>query len=283
MEFDCPMCVKKVKTFTMFAHIPQCYRELCHQANTTPYCTCDDCEGRKTHNNSTNVNIKKSPKEEFIPNALTLVTPQFEPPQKANMSILSANVCIVCEKKASPSSVPIPFINIGKHHQVMICIKRHLTEENLHPKIITTIDAELKYIETYGDGIQSIIDISDDEEYVVKYLKIIIDIILSTQKDEETNEQHCSGFKALNDTKPMECQKSTKALLWYEDGGHTYYFCKASHLLRHLIEYYGKQGKIAVNTGKGVNNRGKRKDSNSQASKKQKIQKNSSNNNNASK
>ncbi len=33
----------------MVAHVPQCYRSYCQKYNTTPYCTCDDCEGRKTH------------------------------------------------------------------------------------------------------------------------------------------------------------------------------------------------------------------------------------------
>jgi hypothetical protein len=56
--------------------------------------------------------------------------------------------------------------------------------------------------------------------------------------------------------------------LWFEDNGKTYYFCKASHLLRHLVEYYGKQGRTAVNTGKGVSKRGRKRSEETDNSKK---------------
>ena len=78
------------------------------------------------------------------------------------------------------------------------------------------------------------------------------------------NTPTCAGFISLegNGTK---CEGEANPQLWFEDDGKRYYFCKASHLLRHLIEYYGKQGKSAKETNKEVVKNKKRKHASTKA------------------
>ncbi len=185
-EFDCFMCKTKVENMIMVAHVPQCYRAYCQKYNTEPYCTCNECVGRKTHAISGFILKSSSPpatsKSEPRPNVANINSvlpsngsnpkvadnePKAQSP-KANMTILTANCCMVCEKKASPSAVPVPYINIGKHCQVMICTKKHLGEEGDHAAILNIIDHELDRITQHGDSVKSILGASDgeDEEYV---------------------------------------------------------------------------------------------------------------------
>lgn len=56
---------------------------------------------------------------------------------------------------------------------------------------------------------------------------------------------NCSGFKSLEGVTPVKCDQGANPYLWYLHEGHEYYFCKASHLMRNLVEYYGRQGKCA--------------------------------------
>lgn len=179
-QIECLMCNLKIPQVKLLPHIPQCYREFCEKCNVEPYCTCNSCQGRKTHDDALPPALRSSPSplkaepryhdmnasaSSTKSDSKSDMKPENKPAQsaKANLTLLTANVCIVCEKRASPSQVPVPYINIGHHRQVMICTKKHLTEEIEHARVIEIIDQELAYIVEHGDNAASVIAGSDEE------------------------------------------------------------------------------------------------------------------------
>eukprot|EP01112_Ceratiomyxa_fruticulosa_P007675 TRINITY_DN1991_c0_g1_i19.p1 TRINITY_DN1991_c0_g1~~TRINITY_DN1991_c0_g1_i19.p1 ORF type:complete len:496 (+),score=88.48 TRINITY_DN1991_c0_g1_i19:125-1612(+) len=46
---SCQMCSTQMLGLQLLNHIPQCYRNRCLEARTLPLCTCNTCQGRKTH------------------------------------------------------------------------------------------------------------------------------------------------------------------------------------------------------------------------------------------
>ena len=50
---SCPFCKKEVSKFIFFSHIPKCYWESCIKTGFLPMCTCNSCNGERTHPNDT--------------------------------------------------------------------------------------------------------------------------------------------------------------------------------------------------------------------------------------
>lgn len=221
----CFMCGKRVREMHFVSHAPQCYRTYCLEVlKMIPLCTCNKCEGKRQHEGDTFVGAESKKRrlsaveqlEEEKSQGSGLSTPQMH-----------GRYCVLCpEKRTTASVTTIPSIAIGLYRVFRICKKQHLTEKEDPDLLLKYIEQELKFIREKGDTKTNVLmTASDDEEEI-----------------EESSGQICGGHCDV-EHKPKKCESATDNKLWIEESSGRRYFCKASHLLRYLINVHCKQGK----------------------------------------
>jgi hypothetical protein len=149
----CLMCNTPVHMSSISFHVPQCFRKFCHENGSIPACTCDECEGVKTHEGSRIRNKRKSPESpQEIPtnnsqaqptSSGTPVSPSLPKTLKHltnPANILMAKDCAVCGNRRSSNAVSLPLICIGKYRKIMICKKVHLTDPEESTALADFID-----------------------------------------------------------------------------------------------------------------------------------------------
>lgn len=52
----------------------------------------------------------------------------------------------------------------------------------------------------------------------------------------------CNGYLKIVKGDKRECKKKTKPLLWIMHKKNKLHFCRSSHVIRYLVEHYGRQG-----------------------------------------
>jgi hypothetical protein len=208
-----------------------------------PYCTCNCCEGTKTHpGDSADGSFEREGLDASIQNRKHELPPALpELPKKAKQEMCSAlsvaavepsnaihlhqrtgGSCLVCDIKKSPSAVHIPFIYLGRFSEFMVCKKQHLLEEADYLKLGKLLNIAWDQIEkNKSDEPNTAFRDSDDEA--------------------PAPTQHtCVGYQVM-DGSTVCGRKCTVPLFFDLDAPH--WFCKPSHMLRYLAYHYGKQGK----------------------------------------
>lgn len=251
------MCDGNIEFFAFVAHIPQCYRRMCLQHGMLPLCTCNTCQGMKTHDGDCFENDQQTPTKRPRPtispsssmNARRSTSTTMGNRISLDLDVPSAVIsiatsrlvgkaCIICGSKRSQSNLPLPVVNIGKYRRIIICKKLHLTTESESSEITTAIDQELHNLQSHGDTKANILITGSQEEKE--------DEDGNSDGEASTTETFCCGYKNLE--QPLKCNESTHQYLWITDNkGVKLYFCKASHLLRYMIQHHCAQGKKSGN------------------------------------
>ena len=149
-DFICPFCLQTFSSDLKVLHILPCYRAYMFKNKTAPYCTCNRCEGAKTHpgDNADGSFEREDPdapiqhRKHELPPALpelpkkvkqelspVLSVTTAEPNNAIHLYQRTGGSCLVCDIKKSPSAVHIPFIYLRRFSEFMICKKQHLLEE----------------------------------------------------------------------------------------------------------------------------------------------------------
>lgn len=256
-SFQCPTCKKSIEKQLMMAHIPQCYREWClSQCGVEPICVCYKCKAQCSHpkkqdHTNPSVNLKKAKKSTppvISSPASTLRAPlnlsnaliDNDRPQLMSSSLstgpqkvlsvrhLSGDLCPICDK---PARAGYPIFSIGQFRQLHICKKSHLANEQEFKQLEEMVDAIVKKIQEEGDTSATSRAVSSPTR--------------ASPADEDLD--HCCDGFVNADTEEL-CQVPCGGILHHND----HYFCKASHLLRYFIVFYGARGKKAGEKIKGT-------------------------------
>lgn len=173
---QCMLCSAQIPLLSLLNHIPKCYRETCIAQGVTPYCTCNTCEGKKTHSEE-RIEMTSPKKRAHADDDNISADVSNEKKAKADKSqptvstrALQDIVCVVCGKSKSPSACMIPTIHIGKYRQLKICIKQHLEEETC-ALICKIIDKELAIISEHGDTSRSVLTLGSESEDEIEITK----------------------------------------------------------------------------------------------------------------
>ena len=226
-SFLCPFpsCQKELPIYLLFTHFPVCYRNWSLSIGTLPLCTCNTCEGVKTHNGdflpSKNIN-SNSPSKRKIEVSLDS---EDEDLTDFTIPMCEGKKCFLCNQSKSKSQVKLPIIHLGRFIEIIICKKNHLIDPKTFNTAQEMIDSRLNLIKSTKDKREHLINRgpdNKDDEWVPEMKK-------------------CSGYIDIRKNSITRCEENSVAYLWIQEKEQKV-FCSGNHLLKYLIEIYGKRG-----------------------------------------
>lgn len=171
---QCCLCTVEIPLLSLLNHIPTCYRDTCIAQGVVPYCTCNGCQGKKTHPEG-QIQVNSMNKRSSAPLMIDDLEVQELPAPKdkkiksvvqldvTSTSALQGKICLICGKAKSPSACTIPIVHIGKYREIKICKKQHLEEKSC-AIIAKKMDEELAIISINGDTSNSVWTYGSDTE-----------------------------------------------------------------------------------------------------------------------
>lgn len=251
-EVNCPLCNDFVPSLALLAHTPTCYRSFCQKLGVEPYCTCNSCEGRRTHSDDSKKRKKADDshdnnsrrRKRSVANdsdgdnddnddddddeiCSTLKADPLRPllPSTSSGSTtvttrqLDGSLCCVCNKAKAPSSLTLPLVRLGGHRKLKICKKTHLAEREQRLKLESVITSQVKIIKEEGD-------ISVTGTFASKSDLPVPGAVKTCHSTDENGEK---------------CAKEG-TLIWIRDGCDRF-FCSAPHATSFFLAYYCKKGR----------------------------------------
>jgi len=140
----------------------------------------------------------------------------------------------------------IPFVEVGKFRTFKVCKKAHLTDEDEALWLSNFLDAELEIVKQTNDAKEHVLltgDENEDPQTPLRLLSIVFALCLLTclfSNPTPPDLVPCSGYCNLTTKDP--CQQMTAPVMKITHKDHTLFFCNGRHLMRFLVEHYGKQG-----------------------------------------
>eukprot|EP01114_Cavostelium_apophysatum_P003181 TRINITY_DN12953_c0_g1_i1.p1 TRINITY_DN12953_c0_g1~~TRINITY_DN12953_c0_g1_i1.p1 ORF type:complete len:355 (+),score=15.21 TRINITY_DN12953_c0_g1_i1:158-1222(+) len=247
--YICNLCLKPQPERALMTHLPQCFRQESIKMNQVPLCTCNSCCAERTHpgdvlhEQPVASEHSLAPPRKRGPSAITsstegraIVDPTYskssldyntENPLILDIDQLQASKCLVCNEKKSPSQVPLPFIYIGAYHEVMICVKAHLSNTE-------QVQFAKQIIDRYNEKVR----LKDEPEYILGSLSPDAPRKETTAvaDDAPLSMEQCGGFQDYNN--PVECGEFCRGTLFIKHGGSEIFFCRASHCLGFIYNKY---------------------------------------------
>jgi hypothetical protein len=239
----CCLCNENIPSFTILAHIPRCYRQICEQLKIVPVCTCNLCKGERTHEgdilgghcSSSGVAKRKSESHSEKSNKRLDIEVEIAPQLgKIDTIRLQGKACIFCGTKKSASNAAFDYIHLGQYRKLMICKKSHLIEESKDNELSLTkfqviIDEELALIKENGDSKTNMLMSGSQEE------------IHGEESIGINRDIKCCGFCNLENLE--ECTRMGSIYFYIDGSNGKKHFCKASHLVRYLVHHHCAHGK----------------------------------------
>lgn len=224
--FDCPLCNQKVASLMFISHIPSCYYSFATKNGFTPFCTCSQCKGLATHPGHVQISestyqISNKRKAIVVP----LHSNSVEAMDSSNRSLLDDSIsigtelpterllgkkCIMCGENPKAK---LPSIFIGKYIIFRFCKKKHITEEEA--LLMKLIDQEHAKVKASNDA---------------KPITWAFEHGSQEEAQSIPPRKSCSGYVNLEG---LPCTNRTDDDYLSVDGK---YYCKASHLVRALVQ-----------------------------------------------
>eukprot|EP01118_Nematostelium_gracile_P013407 TRINITY_DN5055_c0_g1_i1.p1 TRINITY_DN5055_c0_g1~~TRINITY_DN5055_c0_g1_i1.p1 ORF type:complete len:370 (+),score=77.47 TRINITY_DN5055_c0_g1_i1:32-1111(+) len=248
--FYCNWCYDRLDKAVLFIHGAKCLRKRSLKELGFVICTC--CDGMVCQNTQRQPGnqILAQPTVEHNRPATIPSYEKFLIPIVIQDSLDEAQRtgrwCILYHdgiKNGSAMSRGLPEIRVGRHRKYQLCVKKHLTNQEHVEQIIRMLDKEIKDAIENGDAVitNQLLRRSDGADFT-----------------EFTEDQTCSGIPDISSID--KCDADCSSILWILHKDEPLYFCKPSHLLRHMLQYHCQLGKKSKNKETEKQEKAKRKE-----------------------
>lgn len=263
--FLCPCCNLNISHLKTASHLPACVRKFCiEEMGVLPNCTCNACKGLKTHHGDSFVqtitppSLPSSSSSSSTTSSIQTHRITIEEDVNSDSEIIGPEVgfsryqaegkkCIICDGTRTASQLNVPLVYIGKHRIFKICKKEHIVSKKELEKLVSIFAQEHMIIKKNGDK-------------ALNPLRTSGEIIM----EDNSIKQVCCGF--IDEECKKECKKEKDCYFSIYEVDNSLkvkkYFCKSTHLVRYLTEYYCKRGGKTWECFSAEQNRKSRKNSN---------------------